>query len=130
MTPDVERAYRRYDVAKLILLVAVAVMVLAALGLLLYSSAAARAQRANQLQLAQLLVECTTAPQFRQPPVKAADLPSSDCYSRQQAQQADVIGSPAGPLKPYIVLAATCGAAHPGDPDATQACVEDALARS
>lgn len=123
---DVERAYRRYDRAKLVLLVAVAVMVLAALGILLYNSATARAQRANQLQLARLLVECTTAPADRKPPVTIRHA-ASDCYTRNLARQADVIGSPAGPLKPYIVLAATCGAAHPGNPDATQACVEKEL---
>lgn len=137
------------DAVRLLLLAAgvaalVATMVASTSGvvILLGNSDRAMEQRADQLrqgdQIKALarqiraqgkrLVECTTRPDLRQPPVDLSDLPASDCYARQQAAQGDVLGKPPGPLKPYIAAAAACGAAHPGNFAATLRCTNAAVA--
>lgn len=111
-------------------------MTLYALALILDSSKKAHEQRNEQLTqgaqtraLARLLVECTTAPQFRQPPEDLKKVPANDCYTRQQKAGADFVGQPAGPINTVTVIAAACGAQNPGDIRATRACVERGLAR-
>lgn len=95
--------------------------------LLLDNSDKARQQRAAQLAQGRLLVECTTRPDLRKPPIPLDEVPPGDCYARQQLAQGDLLGKPEGPLKPYIAAAAACGAAHPGDYGATRRCVVAAL---
>lgn len=124
----VERAYRRYDIAKLLLLILAVILILAALSILLYNSATARAQRQKQIEVAQLLVECTTPPGDRKPPVKVTD-EQADCYTRNLERQAQVLGDPAAPINDVSIIAAACGAAHPGDITATRACVLRGLRR-
>lgn len=69
-----------------------------------------------------LLIECTTAPADRVPP---ADPSPADCYLRGEARTAAAV-SQIGDLS---IVAAACGAAHPGDVPATRACVERAIER-
>ena len=68
---------------------AVSTMILVSVGVfvLLQNSRAATAQRDAQLSLARLLVECTTPPESRKPPVKLAPT-ADDCYQRALRQQA------------------------------------------
>jgi hypothetical protein len=116
----VDNAYRRYDIAKLSLQVLTVVLVLAALFVLI------KVALVNQ-ENGRLLVECTTAPSLREPPVKEPK--PSDCYVRTQAQQADVIGVPSGPINEVVVLAAACARQAPNDTEAEiRACVEEGLA--
>lgn len=121
---DVERAYRNYDRAKFVLQVAAVLMLALALSLLLLNSAQARAQRSRQLALARLLVECTTPPADRKPPVVVKD-PGSDCYTRALREQGKAVST----IGDLSIVAATCGAAHPGDIPATRTCVERGLAQ-
>ena len=68
-----------------------------------------------------LLVECTTDPAERKP---AADKPGEDdCYVRSQNRTARAVEQ----IGDISVIAAACGAAHPGDIPATRKCVERAL---
>lgn len=68
-----------------------------------------------------LLVECTTDPAERKP---ATTKPGEDdCFVRGRNRTAEAV-SQIGDLS---VIAAACGAAHPGDIPATRACVERAL---
>lgn len=104
------------------------------LALLLDGAGTARDQRSAQLAqgaqtkaLARLLVECTTAPQFREPAEDPEKVAGSDCYARQQAATADFVGEPSGPINSVTVIAAACGASHPGDIPGTRACVERGL---
>ena len=71
-----------------------------------------------------LLVECVIAPEEREPPVVVKD-PERDCYTRGINRQGNAIQS----LSSVSIVAAACGAAHPGDVVATRACVEKELAR-
>lgn len=89
-------------------------------------AASAREQRAEQIKLSKRIIECTTRPDLRTPPVKLADLPKGDCYRQQQASAAD-FASPQGPFGQLIITSAACGAANPGDDKATLACVVKAL---
>jgi hypothetical protein len=67
-----------------------------------------------------LLVECTIPPDQRTPPV---DDIKGDCYVRSQARTGEAVGQ----ISNLSILAATCGAAHPGDVNATRDCVEKAM---
>ena len=71
-----------------------------------------------------LLIECTIAPDERQPPVVVKD-PDRDCYSRGISRQGSAIQS----LSSVSIVAAACGAAHPGDVVATRKCVDLELSR-
>lgn len=88
---------------------------------LLKNSQAAKRDRLVQSAALRLLVECTTPPDQRKPPELHA--PATDCYVRNQAASASVIGEPKAPINTVSILAASCGAAHPGDGPATLACV-------
>lgn len=68
-----------------------------------------------------LIVECTTAPADREPPV--VDPSPLDCFLRQEARSATTVGG----LTSYVVAAAACGAAHPGDVTGTRRCTTSAL---
>lgn len=105
--------------------VAALVMMSVAVLLLLGNSEQAKQQRDAQAATLRVLVECTTSPALRDPPEKHPS--ANDCYLRQTRAQGDVLGQPPGPLKPYLLFAATCGAAHPGDINATSKCVAEAL---
>jgi hypothetical protein len=102
--------------------------------ILLGNSHKATQQRADQLvqgkqtqELARLLVECTTSPELREPPERTDTVSPRDCYLRQQANTASVVGDPAGPINTVAVAAAACGAAHPGDVPATLQCTRAAV---
>jgi hypothetical protein len=69
-----------------------------------------------------LLVECTTPPAARKPPIEHPL--KDDCYIRSQQQSAGAIND----ISAITVAAAACGASHPGDVDGTRACVERELA--
>jgi hypothetical protein len=75
----------------------------------------------------QLLIDCTTAPALRDPPVLHPK--PTDCYLRQQSSAAALVGQPSGPINTVAVAAAACGAAHPGDVAATRICVLRSLRR-
>lgn len=114
--------------------VATTALMLGGLYVLLNNSDEARAQRDRQLAqgaqvqaLATLLVECTTRPDLREPPVDPSHLPADDCYRRQQQAQGDLVGIPKGPINTVAVAAAACGAAHPGDVAATLKCTQAAV---
>jgi Tfp pilus assembly protein PilN len=109
--------------------VVVGVGVLLAVGIvvLLDNSRKAVEQRAAQLELSQLLVECTTRPDLREPPITRPK--PSDCYVRQQAELSKTLGEPNGPINTVAVAAAACGAANPGDVPATLACTKRAVTR-
>ena len=77
----------------------------------------ATAQRADSRAILRALVECTTPPEERHPPVKITD-PSNDCYARSLRQQGKAVTD----LSQYSIVAAACGAAHPGDTPATYRC--------
>ena len=115
--------------------VATTALMLGGLYVLLNNSDEAKDQRDRQLAqgaqvqaLATLLVECTTRPDLRQPPVAPEDLPADDCYRRQQAATGDLVGDPKGPINTVAVAAAACGSAHPGDVPATLRCTRAAVA--
>lgn len=117
---EVHDAYRRYDIAKMVLAIVTVVFVAAALLLL---CVVALQNRAN----GDLLVECTTAPEVRQPPVKHPA--PTDCYVRTHAETDDIVGEPAGPINEVVVLAAACARVLPNDTEAEiRACVEKGLA--
>jgi hypothetical protein len=67
-----------------------------------------------------LLVECVIPPEEREPP---ADEVKGDCYVRSQARTGQAVGQ----ISDLSILAAACGAAHPGDVPATRECVEKAM---
>lgn len=71
----------------------------------------------------ELLIECTTPPEERVPPLRHAG--ASDCYVRSQARTGEVVGQ----VGDISVIAAACGAANPGDIPATRECVEEGLSR-
>jgi hypothetical protein len=100
--------------------------VVAMLGLLVVNSSTGLAARSTNAKSLRLLVECTTAPELRDPPER--NVPASDCYSRQQKAQASFT-APDGPFANLITAASACGAANPGDLAATRACVVKALKR-
>lgn len=73
-----------------------------------------------------LLVECVIPPEERIPPLEhPAD---TDCFTRSQQRLADGIKQIATNNRAISVVAAACGAAHPGDIPGTEACVDKALA--
>lgn len=96
---------RYWRVSTAALIVTLIVVGLGVYRLNLLSRSAAQ-QREAQYQLSQLILECTTAPGLRNPPVKNPD--STDCYVRGQQQLATTIGDPAGPINNVIILAAAC----------------------
>lgn len=107
-------------------LVAVAFSSIYGTSLLLGNSDSAKHQRADQIALSERIIECTTRPDLREPPVATEDLPANDCYKQQQAGAAD-FASPTGPFGVLVAVSSACGSAHPGDIPATQACVVKAL---
>jgi hypothetical protein len=71
-----------------------------------------------------LLVECTTPPELRRPPVVVEQKdPALDCYLRTKQNTNKVIDN----VKEISIAAAACGAAYPGDVTKTQACVNRTL---
>ena len=70
---------------------------------------------------AELLIECTTSPGDRTPPVYSAS--PTDCYLRGELRTAAAVAR----VKELTVIASACGAANPGDVPATRQCVEKAL---
>ena len=85
---------------------------------------AAKSRQVIQAQT-RLLVECTTPPEERTPPLAAAEAGSDDCYVRSSSRTAQAVDS----IGSVVVVAAACGAEHPGDVPATRACVTKALAK-
>ncbi len=57
----------------------------------------------------ELIISCTT--------------PSGACYKESQSRTGEVVGS----INEVSIAAAACGAAHPGDVEATEACVRKTL---
>jgi hypothetical protein len=55
--------------------------------------------------------------------------PAGKCFQRAAKRQAAIIGDPPAPINNVAIIAAACGAAHPGDIPATRACVEKGLGR-
>jgi hypothetical protein len=73
-----------------------------------------------------LLVQCTTPPEQRVPPVKITpENRNKDCYAR--AQQRILDGDSAN--QAVIIAAAACGSAHPGNPVETERCMKSAIER-
>jgi hypothetical protein len=109
--------------------VMVTIAVLAGLTAVYVADSVRPAQESRQaLQRAlRLLVECTTAPELRDPP-ETQPL-ADDCYLRQQRAQSKIVGEPDGPINTVAVAASACGAAHPGDVAATLRCVREAVGR-
>lgn len=73
-----------------------------------------------------LLVQCTTPPDERRPPVRrpAAD----DCFVRTQGQTVALLGEPAGPINTVVVLAAYCARVPTNDTETeVEACVRREL---
>ena len=117
----VAAAYRRYDVAKMVLQVAAVLLLLGIGAFQLWQESRAEQQRANSRAVLQILAECTTPPEERQPPVTEPD--PDDCYVRSNARTGKVVGQ----IGDLSILAAACGAANPGDVAATRRCVETAM---
>jgi hypothetical protein len=71
-----------------------------------------------------ILVQCTTPPELRHPPVvldkKGA---AQDCYARTRAETGQVVSN----IRTISIAAAACGAAHPGDVKETEDCVNKTL---
>lgn len=110
-TETLVRAELRYRWAKRILIILACMATIAMLGLLLFNSITARAARMDQNVALRLLVECTTPPSLRVP--SETDVPSSDCYLRNQRSSAAIIGDPPAPVNTVVILAAAC-ADRPG----------------
>lgn len=71
-----------------------------------------------------LLVECTTPPELRHPPVVIdASGTAADCYVRTRAETGQVVQN----IRTISIAAAACGAANPGNVKATEACVSKTL---
>lgn len=68
-----------------------------------------------------LILECTTPPSEREPPVRKPE--PDDCYVRANSRTGDAVAS----INEVSIAAAACGAAHPGDVKATEACVRKTL---
>lgn len=121
----IEQSRLRYERVKAGAVVVTAILI--ALGVARLNGIADdnRATNVSTSTAVKLLVECTTNPAERTPPVTkpAAD----DCYVRQQKGTADIVGVPAGQLSPLTYISAACGAANPGDIPATRACLEKGL---
>lgn len=73
---------------------------------------------------AQILVECTTPPELRHPPVviKKGE-GAQDCYTRSKAATGAVVQD----IRTISIAAAACGAKFPGDVNATESCVNKTL---
>lgn len=111
----------------LVVFAVVTTLVLSSIGtvVLLRNSQAAKVDRKVQATSLRVLVECTTPPNLRHPPETHPT--ADDCYVRSQSSTANLI-APTGPLSPLLSAAAACGAAHPGDIQATRECVLKGLA--
>lgn len=122
MTTDVARAYRQYDAARIALEVFTMLIVLAMMGVLI------KVALVNQ-ENGRLLVECTTDPALREPPVRNPK--PSDCYVRDQARQAGLVGDPEAPINNVVILASAC-ARQPTNDTAReiQDCVVEGLAEA
>ena len=118
----VARAYRHYDTAKLALQVTAVLLLLGLGAFQVWQGQRAEEQRATGRQILNLVVECVIPPADRTPPAKVAD-PNNDCYTRG----ADRTGQAVSQIGDLSILAAACGAAHPGDVPATRDCVENAM---
>lgn len=68
-----------------------------------------------------LIIECTTAPQERTPPVYSAN--PKDCFVRGEVRRSDTVRR----IGDLSAIAAACGAATPGNIPATRQCVEKAI---
>lgn len=89
---------------------------------------------ARRILLAQgrLLVECTTAPEQRHPPVRPKNLQADDCYVRQQAHTKELIAGLIADnrqiTRAAAAAAAVCIKADPSDtPSEVEACVRRRL---
>ena len=102
-------------------------LVLNAIGtsILLGSNTRAAQDRAAIRKVVERIDECTTPPQERVPPVKVSSA-ANDCYVRSLRQQGQAVSTISG----VSIVAAACGAAHPGDVPGTRACVEKGLSRA
>jgi len=79
--------------------------------------------RSNQND-SRLLIECTTPPELRDPPVVIDPEKSAlDCYTRTRAETGQVVKN----VRSISIAAAACGSAYPGDVKATEACVNKTL---
>ncbi len=121
---QLETAQRRYIRALIGFGLLIAVLNLAALTLLLLSTVRADEDRATIKAQSALLLECTTPPEERIPPVKITD-PKNDCYARGLQQQGQAVSN----ITVSSVVAAACGAANPGDVPKTKACFEREIKR-
>lgn len=120
----VARAYRHYDLAKLALQITAVLLLIGLAGWQVYRDGQAEEQRSNSRAVLQILAECTTPPEERKPPVEVTNA-DSDCYTRSLKRTGQAVGQ----IGDLSILAAACGAAHPGDVSATRACVEHAMDR-
>lgn len=93
--------------------------------LLLDSSHKAIQQRAEVTRQTRLIIECTTPPRLRKPPEHHVS--PTDCYARQKAARGSLVGTLREALATVTPVSAACGAAHPGNIEATRSCVESAL---
>lgn len=124
--PELLSKQRRFQMLATVLITLVCVL----LGLAMYIlylqneklTDLARANRSNSA----LLVECTTPPELRHPPVVVKPgKTGADCYLRSRQETGKVVKS----IRDISVAAAACGAAHPGDIDETEACVNRTLSQ-
>jgi hypothetical protein len=74
-----------------------------------------------------LLVAIALSNQANGDQVRDCTTPGGECFEQAAKRQAQVIGEPVAPINNVAVVAAACGAAHPGDIAATRACVEEGL---
>lgn len=114
------RVYRATVVAMVV--ASLATIVVTAWALLIQNQKITELAKLNKAN-SDLLVQCTTAPGDRRPPVDTDD--AADCYVRSQRQTGRVVSN----ISSISIAAAACGAAHPGDVKATEACVNATLAR-
>lgn len=103
--------------------VATLVMVMAGGIVLLRIAQSGEAARNSIAAQTSLLIECTTPPAERMPPLTAEEAGAADCYVRANAQTGQAVAT----IGEVTVAAAACGAAHPADVPATRRCVDAAL---
>jgi hypothetical protein len=71
-----------------------------------------------------ILVQCTTPPELRHPPVVLDEEgAAADCYARTRAETGQVVAN----IRTISIAAAACGAAYPGNVKATEDCVNKTL---
>ena len=103
------QARRRYDIAKLVLeTVALGMLAVVLVYLAVIATRIAAVQK-DSIKRGDEIQSCTT--------------PGEPCYERAQAQQRAAVSS----INQVAIVAAACGAEHPGDVKATQTCVEKEL---